>query len=118
MKTVDVNKEELLKIVTKNRESHVVDYQEMMEEYKKDVIKRLSKLLKEAKTTDVGFSHGVSNKEPENYESEYNRIISMLTMSVDVVITLSEHEYENYVLDDWSWSNGFNLSKSTYSKGY
>ncbi len=46
---------------------------------------------------------------------EYDRVIKMLEMSVDTQIELSSSEFQNYVMDDWAWSDNAKLSNSTYT---
>jgi hypothetical protein len=53
--------------------------------------------------------------EPVDQTREYNKVIRMLEMSTEDVIELQEHEFSQYVLDDWGWKGQFLASNSAYS---
>lgn len=52
---------------------------------------------------------------PENYISDYIRAIAMLEMSVDDVISLSQIQFDQYVMDKWVWKDSFKAINATYS---
>ncbi len=114
MKNVKVSKIDLLAKVLHNRKVHEEEYKEMMITYKVKLIDALELLVDEAKDSDRGFTKSVNLSEPQNHADDYNRIISMLEMSIDNDITLDFHEYEQYVLNNWHWSGNFNVSKASY----
>lgn len=117
MRTVTVNKGKLIKAMEENRLIHKKEYEEVIKEYKDELQKRLKKTMVEIKNKHHNFPHGVFNDEPKNNINDYERVISMLYMSIDNTIELTQDEYNNYVLDNWSWKDRFELSKSTYMKG-
>ena len=100
MNEVKVSKDELLKTLKANKESHVQIYNDALEgvrvEYKKLLQKEMDKL-------DAGkeVKSSVSVSMPRNHEEEYEEVIQMLEMSVETEITLSRHEFKNYVQDQW-----------------
>lgn len=100
MNQVTVARVELLKVLKENREKHVKIYEDALEgvrvEYKKLLEKELKKLEdgKEVKSS-------VSVSMPRNHEEEYTEVIEMLEMSVEDEVTLSKHEFQNYVQDKW-----------------
>lgn len=53
--------------------------------------------------------------EPQDQTRDYDRAIRMMEMSQDEVVELEEHDFAQYVLDDWSWKRQFLLSNSNYS---
>lgn len=116
MNSIKVSIPALLDIVKKNRELHNTEYKEMIKEYKKELLIRVKKLLSIIESQDVEFTHSVARSEPKNNTKDYDRIISMLSMTIDTEINLSEMEYEQYVLDNWSWSGNFAISKTAYLK--
>ncbi len=114
MKTVTVSKQELLLKVIENREEHLKDYKEMMIEYKQKLIEALELMIEKNRVIQKNFDRTVSLQEPVNNVSDYDRIISMLGMSVADTIELDFHEYEQYVMNNWHWSSSFEISKTRY----
>ncbi|MCD6435926.1 MAG: hypothetical protein J7L15_06010 [Clostridiales bacterium] len=114
MKTVTVSKQELLTKVIENRDEHLKDYKEMMIEYKQKLIEALELMIEENRVIDKNFDRTISLQEPVNNVADYDRIISMLKMSVADTIELDFHEYEQYVMNNWHWSGSFEISKTRY----
>ena len=123
MKSVKVNKNELLDVVRANKEKHVAEYNEAMEDYKEIVIKIAEKNVKialknrlKAKAGNVsGFDKWESlPSQPVSYEAEYSRAIRMLEMSVEVEMEIESAVFNQLALDEWGWENNFNLNAMTY----
>lgn len=116
LKVVKVNKEDLLKVVIENRGKHVNEYQESLEDYKKAILKLAHENLKLAKTGDIAAisRHKSWPSAPLSYESEYNRAIKMLEMSVDNELEIESHVFNQLAMDEWSWKGNFALMASTY----
>lgn len=60
------------------------------------------------------ISRVVSLVEPMDQTKDYDRAISMLRMSVDDVLEISEEEFQMYVLDEWHWKGQFSASTVGY----
>jgi hypothetical protein len=114
MNYVKVNRNELLDVVRKNREQHRKIFEEAIEGYRSAAIKELDAMLNEAKA-GKRIRRTVSLVEPVDQTREYNKVIRMLEMSTEDVIELQEHEFSQYVLDDWGWKGQFLASNSAYS---
>lgn len=114
MQKVQVNKSELLDKVISNREQHVNNYNDALDVYKKEATDKLRQMYETARDTGK-IEQYLSMTEPECHDEDYDRVIAMLKMSVDTQIELSVHEFQNYVLDKWSWSNSFASSTMSYS---
>ena len=52
---------------------------------------------------------------PRTYAKEYETAIAMLEWTVDDVIELDSSQFQNFVLDDWSWKKQFSDSNTLYS---
>lgn len=119
MRFVKINKKELLDIVRANKVTHVAEYNEAIEGYKNTVLKIAKDNLKLAKTGDVNaFAKMVQRPTPPtSYETEYNRAIRMLELSVDDVIELEEDTFGQLVLDEWVWKHSFLAATSMYKAG-
>lgn len=113
MRTVTVNKEELLKSVRANRQHHRTVFLQAQEEFRKRAIEELEKRLADARD-GKHFDQHLGMIEPVDRTDDYDRIISMLEMSVDDKIDLTQDEYAAYVMDDWSWKRQWLTANSTY----
>lgn len=117
MRTVKVNKEELLSVVRTNKEKHITEYQEACEDYKALIVKVAQSNLKVAKTGDltaIGNQFKSKPQAPVSYEAEYNRAIRMLEMSVEIELEIEAQVFNQLALDEWQWKQSFSLMASTY----
>jgi hypothetical protein len=116
MHAVKVNRKELLKIVTDNKEKHIKDYLESVEDYKAATLKLAEANLELVKTGDlekIARTKPMPGK-PVSYESNYTRAIRMLELSVDKEIDVEEDVFNQLVLDEWAWKNQFIASGALY----
>ncbi len=118
MTTVKVKKPELLVKLITNRKKHLALFTEAQKGYRKRVIAKLAKNLKQAQRGgDLVTSFTMSI--PQDHTDDYDCAIAMVKMSVDDVLELREDEFKSYVLDEWEWARGALLSNSAYvSKKY
>lgn len=115
MKSVKINRLELLTIVTENRIKHVAEYEESVEDYKKVVLKIAKDNLKAAKTQDLDMfkTMKIYPATPTSYKFSYDKAIRMLELSVEDVIDVDESTFNQLVLDEWQWKAAFSISNST-----
>lgn len=122
MKEVKVNTGELRAKVKANREKHITDHKDAMEGYQEKVVQELSKALKIAKAnnTEVNLNPVavLNTTRPASYVKDYDRAIAMLEMSQDANITLSQHEFDQLVMDQWTWKGAFEMASSMYNNKY
>lgn len=64
------------------------------------------------------MNYSINLKYPESYDKEYNRAIRSVELNVYDKIELSEQEFNQYVMNDWSWKNSFISSNSAYVNTY
>lgn len=114
MKTVKVNKSDLLTALTKNRADHRAVFLDALKSYRTRVIEELDKALEDARA-GRRFLTNLMLQQPMDMTKEYDRAISMLNMSIEDVIELSDGEFRQFVLDDWSWRNQFIAANSVYT---
>lgn len=112
--TVKIKKQELLEVVKANLAKHKEIVEEAFAKYREMAISELDAMLAEAKS-GKRIRRAVSLVEPVDQTPEYTRIIRQLEMSTEDVVTLEEHEFEQYVLDRWSWKRQWSTSNSVYS---
>ena len=116
MRSVKLNKKDLLKIVIENRTKHISDYKESVNDYKAAAIKLATEHLELAKTGELSKIARIKAMPaaPVSYEKEYDRAIRMLELSVEKEIEVEEDVFNQLVLDEWHWKNQFIASASLY----
>lgn len=116
MRSVKVNREELLKILLDNKKKHVKDYEESVKDYKKAALKVAKEHVELAKTGDLDQIAKIRAmpQRPQSYEDSYNRAIRMMELSVESIIEVEEDVFNQLVLDEWHWKNAFVASASLY----
>jgi uncharacterized beta-barrel protein YwiB (DUF1934 family) len=116
MRTVKIDRSELLEIVQKNKQKHVTEYAEAVTDYKKAVLKIAQDNLKLARSGDLDRIAQIRNNlaKPTSFEDSYTMAIRMLELSVDEVIELTQEEFSQLVLDEWHWKNLFITSNALY----
>ena len=116
MNNVTVSKEELLKVLKENREKHIQIYNDALEgirvEYKKLLEKEL-KRLEDGKSVKTSLSIEM----PTSHEEQYDEVIEMLEMAVSKEVTLSRHEFQQYVQDKWISQSEKNILR-TFALSY
>ena len=124
MRSVKIDKVELLGIVRVNAEKHETDYKEAVEGWKLALVEVTKHNAKLAKQVEEGKVSDLSNLKfksipttPSNYTSAYTRAIRMLELSVEGVIDLEQEIFNQLVLDEWSWKHAFDAVASTYKVG-
>lgn len=114
MEDVKVKREELLEKVKANRDSHRANFEKAQEIYREEIITELDRMLEDAKHRRK-IRRSVSLPEPEDHTKDYDRVITMLEMSVDPVIKLDQQTFGMYVMDQWSWSASFASNTLSYN---
>ena len=116
MKTT-VRVEDLLKVLKRSREQHVVIVKEAREGYlrkaEEAVRAKLDEIRSGKKIVTLVFALTV----PVDYTEVYNTAIGLLEMSTQATIELSSADYRHLVEDKWDWSSHFLMSNSAYSVG-
>lgn len=82
----------------------------------------LDKVSKKEKVNDCSyinvpnpnFNYCIDLKYPESHAYEYEKAIRSISLNVYDKIELNEQEFNQYVMNDWSWKNSFISSNSNY----
>lgn len=118
MENVIVGKDDLISRIKQNKEKHLAEYKETREKYKWKMAGLLQDLVEEVKSGKLAdLSLIYHYPAPQEYLSEYDTALTMLEMSVDDTITLSEEDFKKFVMDDWNWKKSFSASNTFYSVG-
>lgn len=113
MDSVRMNKSNLLEIVRVNRAKHLLEYEEAV----KDYLLAVATVAKH--NLDEVTANRITNMKhlpvtPNTFETDYNRAIRMLELSVDTAVEIDEQVFKQLVLDEWSWKHSFSVSNSSY----
>lgn len=116
MRSVKVNKAELMKVLADNKKKHIKEYEEAVKDYKKAALKVAKDHVDLAKSGELDKIARIRSMPsgPVSYEDSYNRAIRMMEMSVDEVIELEEQIFNQLVLDEWMWKQAFVASGALY----
>lgn len=120
MNAIKMKRLELLEIVKTNKEKHIAEYNESVEDYKKLVLQINTANLKLAKTNDLEQFKRIkaTPSKPETYEDSYKRAIRMLELSIEDVIEVEEDVFNQLVLDEWNWKRAFTATSALYKSGF
>lgn len=115
MKTVRLNKSEVLETLKSNRDKHRSIFEDALGGYRArclDILDERIKMIKEGKK----FNMHILLEEPFDATPFYDTVIKMMEMSVDKVVELQHEAFKNYVMDEWDWKGQFVTSNSDYTE--
>lgn len=112
MKTV-MDKIKLLEIVKRNREEHAATYQGAREAYKERGVELLQSLIAKLESGE-NIRPYLNLPIPEDHTEDYDRTVEMLEHDMRDQIELEEHEFTQYVLDQWSWKESWLSTTASY----
>lgn len=114
MKSVTVNKSQLVGKVTNNRAEHRKIFEEAVGGYRKEGIRLLEEHIKRISNGSLERVY-ISLPEPEDHTTDYDRVLEMLSMHLGDEVEVDEDSFASYVMDDWSWKRQFLSINSAYS---
>jgi hypothetical protein len=115
MRTVTVNKTDLVKKLRENRTQHAGKVNTARGIYRQKVVAELEIRLEQAKNgrdIDPGFLHLLPI--PRDYTEEYDRALAVCEWEVGAEIQLTQEDFNRYVLDQWEWHQAFAASTAVY----
>lgn len=114
METVKIDKVELARVLEENRAQHRAEFEEALEGYKKVATQQLEEQVERIRAGKI-FQVQVVLPLPQDHTEDYDRVIRQCEMSVEAELVLTDHEFQCYVMDDWSWKKQFTATNSAYS---
>jgi len=114
MNEVTVKQETLLKELRANKKSHRGEFLKAQEGWKKIVLEELERRLSNARQ-GIDLSMSFHFPEPKDHTTDYDRVIRMVDMSIGKEITISEHDFSQFVMDDWEWKANWTASNVRYT---
>ncbi len=115
LKTVLVDKAQLIETVKENRADHREGFDEAMIGYKAKAIELLNEHIERIKANAPEMV-SVHLAMPSDHSAEYDRVIEMLLWSQDDQLELSDIEFSEYVMDEWGWKQEWTASNAMYSQ--
>ena len=117
MSRINVNREDLIKVLNTNRDKHETEYDEAYAGYVqlcKEALQEKLRIMTEepAEKFDMYFQELMSA--PEKHVQDYQDVIDMLELSEDAKLSVGMEEYRRYYKNDWTWSRGWEVSNKAY----
>lgn len=109
----DVNKIDLVTILTENRDNHQAMYEAANSGYRKAAESQLrhrARKIHDGGEVKLSFSLSA----PESHTDEYDTVIGLLNLSTAVTVKLGLQDYRKLVQDKWDWSYNFGATYSGY----
>lgn len=117
MQDVRVKKEQLLKTLKENRETHQADFDIAWEAFRQKAEANFANKLKAIKAANKGerIELHVNLVIPEDHTEDYDQAIEMLGWEIGDEITLQRHEFQQLVQDNWGWKDQFTATNLAYT---
>lgn len=142
-RTVEVNREKLVRILEENKTKHVQNYLKAKEGYKAVLLEKVEKAFSDARSTleqkhlrvkrsiaemtddEIGKqrdhisivdSISVEMKVPRCCDKEYDAAIDMAKWDVRETLELTHAEFTCFVRDQWDWTSEFAAVSALYMK--
>lgn len=113
MQEITVNRTELLTKLRDNRVQHRSMFEAALEKYRERCILELESRLEDIRA-GYGINVLVNLPVPQDHTSDYDRVILQAEMSISDEITLTDQEFEAYVMDNWKWKQQFTTTNASY----
>ena len=114
MRTVRINKGELVNKLTENRKNHKSEFDKASEGYRAAMITGLTSAIERLKAGENVEFRFDNDKPPRDHTEDYDAALKMMEMSVDSTIELYESDFRQIVLDDWEWQRSWKFANSKY----
>jgi hypothetical protein len=121
--SLQFNRDALLAKLKQNRDAHAAAYTKAVEVYNQKFITELASKHDPLSMCLAAGKLGAPAKwmtklvVPEEHLDEYDDLISMLELTTQVEIPLSQYQYKQYILDQWDWSRSFVSNTMSYAEG-
>ena len=112
-RTIKVEKGQLLATIKGHKEAHIIEYAKAVKAYKLEAIEQLGNLLKQAEDDKLQLK--LKLIEPIDNTANYDKIIAMFDWEVDDVVELTQSEFNEYVLNENSFTEMARESNVMYS---
>lgn len=115
MEKIKVSKQRLIDSIIENRVKHSNEFSEAHYNWKVKVREAFAKKMQEIEEDNwEDLNCTAYLPKPQHHLKDYDLALQMLDFSVDDEIEIEQHEFNQYVMDDWAWKAGFALTNSSY----
>lgn len=94
---IQVMKRDLIAKIKENKENHIKEFQQAVEDYKKEAQLQLSAQTERLNKGELSLELKLIT--PINNSEKYEETIKMFEWDVNEAVTLTQHEFNEYVLD-------------------
>lgn len=115
MFNTNIQREVLISVLKTNLEIHKKIYEEAKVGFLEKCASEIANLTKNFQNNDGTKNVFISINAPTHNIKEYERAIRMLELTEDRVIKLEEHDFNQLVMDEWSWKKKFLFDNCNYS---
>lgn len=123
LSTIKINRAKALERITENRVIHKSSLMKARAGWREEVIRIGYELTQDAEALACEQQASIDTlqayirsfeRPPRSYLADYDRAIAMLQWSEDEHIEFTQQEFDQYILDNWSWKQDFMLTNSKY----
>lgn len=115
MFNTNIQREVLISVLKTNLEIHKKIYEEAKVGFLEKCASEIANLTKNFQNNDGTKNVFISINAPTHNIKEYERAIRMLELTEDKVIKLEEDDFNQLVMDEWSWKKKFLFDNASYS---
>ena len=116
MQSVTIEKSKLLECLRANMKRHISEREELLADRRKKVIEELGRIAACHDDSDYQAPEKTDFPKVPDHRKEYERAIRMAEMSVSETITLSQNEFDQYIMDEWIWKRELFTLSGMYKK--
>lgn len=111
-RTMMVNKADLIKKIKENKAAHIKAYTKAVIAYKKEALRQLAELTKNAKAGAMRIQLNLTT--PIDNSKAYDATLEMFEWDVNGEVELTQKEFNEYVRDETAIAQQAMLSNSMY----
>lgn len=116
MKEVKVKKTDLLRHLMDQRDLHVEEHKQAMQNWRQKVVEKVSaeaeRLSNDNEEVDLYFLTPLSK--PTSYEEDYESAINICEWHEEEVMDLTFEQFSQWVEGNWRWRQDFLRSNAAY----
>lgn len=109
---IPVNKANLIAKIKENKANHETEYVKAVEAYKREAGKQLKEQLEALEKGSLSIR--VNLVAPSNKSDEYDKLVQLFEWDINETVTLTQSEFNEYVLDETSFAREAKMLNSTY----
>lgn len=116
--SVTVWRSTLINKLQENRKAHEEEFTDLDQKYRSQLVEFCESATQKAKdcTLNESFFNRRPSK-PQSHLESYDLAIDMLNRATGDTVDIGSEDYDQLVLDNWSWKGGFSSTKAYYDGG-